>query len=226
VIEQIRKWLKRGDNATACLVLFVPRGRRANDPVRTVYAFLPAACRKSAEVRLLEEKPSAATKAAHSKPGKAAARSVVLFAHPLESHSGFAVNAVNGRDEDALTVEWWNESGYQVQALVAHVCHGCRILNRESWRAIFPNWVSYTVDIHALLVEKRDRQIWALIAKAIVDATQEYDSVVGLKERICASYLEAMEDLSESNMERDIVHMLHFQKAMDGIMSSDESYYE
>lgn len=216
------RWFRsKARRCDRCFVLLVPFSRHGiNDPVITVSSLLPQLCRRSAECVTIKQKPTHFSEINPCAKETSSSR-LVLFAHPSGSTLGFAVNTDSGGGEDSLTAQWWQIPSHRFERVVAHVCHGQRILSKKSWRSVFPLWVSYAVDIHALLVEARDREIWAGIAKATVDSIVKTSTVATLKEEIRLSYLRTMVQLRDSGIERDIVHILHFQKAMDGITSSE-----
>ncbi len=209
------------------LVIFVPFRSNSDhiDPVAALAEPISRLCGRFPRCVVIEEKPTHFSDVSRLTGVRRLPRYIILFAHPSTFLPGFATRRANG-EEDALTIPWWQTSNHRFEMMVAHVCRGKSILNKRDWRPVFPKWVSYTADIRAFLPTSRDRKIWARIGKAIIDAAVSTRSPGALKDRICAAYLEAMAQLKESyklpGTERNIIHILHVQKALDGVMSNED----
>jgi hypothetical protein len=222
MIDRIRRWVHELFEKRHHVVLFVPsRDHGPRDPVETISSILPRLCEGSLRCARVDPKP------AHfgdvPELGKVSeARSIVLFAHPVLSFVGFAANGLLGAPGETLTPSWWRGSEEPYEMIVAHVCHGKKVLDSQIWRETFPAWVSYDVSIDAMMVTARAERLWGEIAKAIVDASLESRSAQSLAERIHAAYLSKIADLRDSGVPEDVVHIIHFQQAMDGLVFSKE----
>jgi len=150
-------------------------------------------------------------------------REVVLFAHPSSTWSGFAVNPADESTDEALLSEWWLISNHRFKRLVAHVCYGARILGTEPWQGVFPSWLSYKEDIHALQSTESDRKMWAELGKAVVDATVESKTIQALAYRLRAAYFMKMAELKDCSSDgTDALHAIHLQMLIDGLKTSED----
>ena len=121
--------------------------------------------------------------------------------------------------------EWWRVSDHRFKWIVAHVCYGSRILSAEPWRHIFPVWLSYSEDIHALLVTDSDITVWASLGKSIVDAAVSSRTIKGVAYRVRAAYWKKMAELMDSTDlldGRNLIHEMHLQRALDCITTSED----
>jgi hypothetical protein len=218
MIARFRQLLRRFVMKRRLIVLFVPsRRRRPNDPVEVMSETLPSLCGGSSCV-VIREKPYRFLSLLPAGKEKMT-QFIVLFAHPSDSLTGFDVNSPSDAGRDVLESSWWQRPDLPFKVLVAHTCGGRRILDERAWQEVFQNWVSYDVDIDAFLVTERDRKIWAEIGNAIVHATLESRTAASLTNRIRSAYLGKMADVSDFREPHNAVHVMHFQKAMDGLVS-------
>jgi hypothetical protein len=209
-------------NGKALLVLLVPYRRdTSSDPVVALSSIIRNCCRGSADSIFMPKRPDHFSEIQPT--GRRLWRHVVLFAHPSPSADGFAVNPQEGEQQSSLTTEWWYTQNHKFDLIVAHVCNGQRILGRTEWQQLFPNWISYDVDIHTLLMTSRDRKLWGEVAESIVNAAAISNTLKSAKDRIRSSYLLKMAYLRDSGTKRDLIHLLHFQKALEGITSNEEN---
>jgi hypothetical protein len=203
------------------LVLLVPFKRdKSTDPVVELSPIIRDSCIGSANPIFLPKRPEHFSEIQLA--GRRLWRQVVLFAHPSPTADGFAVNPQDAGWQSSLTTDWWYTQDHEFDLMVAHVCNGHRILSREEWQQIFPKWISYDIDIHALLMNSRDNKLWGEIGASIVKAAVETDTIKTLKARIHDAYRQKMAQIRNSGMRRDIIHLLHFQRAMDGLTSNEE----
>lgn len=218
MIARFRQMVRRLVARRSLVVLFVPSSsHRPNDPVEVMSETVPSLCGGSNCI-VVREKLGHFLSLLPAGKGKDA-KFVVLFAHPADSLMGFEVNNPAGAGQGVLESSWWRRPDHAFDVLVAQTCGGHRILDDSSWQDVFPNWVSYKVDIEAFLVTERDRSIWAEISSEIVDAALESRTAASLTNRIHAAYRRKMADVSDFREPHNVVHVMHFQKAMDGLVS-------
>lgn len=147
---------------------------------------------------------------------------VSLFAHPLKDRRGFLANASStlpGR----LNLGWWKITGHRYQLVYAHVCNGSEVLSRTAWRAFMPNWVSFNgvLDVYP---SPRGTECWCQFAVNAIAATAVARTASGLKERIRAELILKMADVHDlyDRNQGDVLTLLHLQKAINHLRSSDD----
>jgi hypothetical protein len=204
-------------------VLFVPsrKQRRPIDPVEVIAQSLPSTCGLYSTCVEIPEKPPYLSSVLPQRRRKLARR-VVLFAHPSNTFEGFEVNKAKTAGYDVLPPPWWHNSSMPSEILVAHVCYGERVLTKNDWSKIFPRWISYRNRIDALMHDPGDKAIWAQIALDVINATIESPNVLSLSHQLKAVYESKMAELSADIQGSNVLHLMHFQNALENLVSSGE----
>jgi hypothetical protein len=219
---KLKRWWYRHRKGNHQVVLLIPSRRRGSaDPVAAISSLLPSLCSGMSECRVIDPKPDHISDALVALKVRSK-RLAVLFAHPTDSFGGFEANGPLISDVDFIAPEWWTTPQQQWEILMAHVCNGQKVLDSPLWKTVFPNWVSYKVLLEALTFTDYDRKLWADIAMAFVTAAIESRTAENLSNRIRAVYLNKIADLGDFGNPRDIIHIIHFQGALDGIVYHQE----
>jgi hypothetical protein len=227
MIGRIGRLIQRYAARKSQIVVLVPSRRRgSSDPVKAISSFLPSLCKRLSRCILIPTRPPHFVDTLPANEGRGTKR-VVLFAHPADSLLGFEANNLTLSGDDCLTAEWWRRPGRHFEMLVAHVCQGQKVLEHMSWRDVFPNWVSYRDSIDAFLSSEHDKKIWAEIGVDIVEATTESRTAEHLTNRIRSAYILKIAEIGDFNNPRDVIHVIHFQNAMERLVfSQDEKKWE
>lgn len=216
-----KKWFsnQRQKSAVVCVPIVA---KKHNDIVLMLSKRLPRLCKGLADCYVVEIKGDDFEILRSQKEYSDKFHSVTVFAHPDDSFENFAVDVGPSSETPVLPPEWWSKSPPESNMMVAHVCQGFRIMTALQWAKVFPNWVSYRANVDAFLVGEDDDLLWASVAKAIIAAAAKSQKPSALKNRIRAIYYDKFAELSERGRPKDEVHMMHFQAAMDSLVSSDE----
>jgi hypothetical protein len=102
--------------------------------------------------------------------------------------------------------------------ITAHVCSGQSVLQADSWREIFTAWVSYDKSIDTLMFSDRAERLWGDIARGLVEAALQSRTAESLADRIRSTYLLKIADLRDFGYPEDVVHIIHFQNAMESVV--------
>jgi hypothetical protein len=151
---------------------------------------------------------------------KSQARRVTLLAN--DDGTGFLVNHTDGT-VGALRAPWWEHRGSPSELLVAHVCQGAVVLERNSFHGIFPEWVSYRGDLPIFLGTDTAERRWCTIWEALINATWKSQDAKVAHHRIVAAYHSVMADLHETwdSDGGDLLTLGYLQACSDLITSSD-----
>ena len=149
--------------------------------------------------------------------------SVVLFAHPIKTFTGFKVNPVRKDSRNIISLEWW-KTNEPFKFIYAHVCNSHNIFTRKQWKKIFPNWIAYGEEIKAYLISDTGIKRWKYVLKNILKEILQQSSLSNLRFKIQNIYLDAIYETDKTYEVKsgDPLNLMYFQECHDSIITSED----
>lgn len=149
---------------------------------------------------------------------------IILFGAADKSATSFLLPQDFPGEDKVLMPSWWNKGNGAFEFLFAYSDRGALVLRQESWREVFPNWISFNDHLYFFLGSYRGRKLWADIFEGLIKASVEGKDVEDIKKKMIAVYMSFMSKIYDSYQaeEGDVLNLLYIQQAMNSLETSKD----
>jgi len=155
---------------------------------------------------------------------KRSERTLVVFGHPAAELNGVRVNPGLKANNSVLLHRWWDEGERYCDLFVAHVCDGARVLSRELWSKLFPEWVSFRGEIYSFTASVRGQDRWAMVMKDMLNDLPMRKSARSAAAALKGIYLRSLattwDGLDAAG--GDALNVMYFQRCVEQMEHSNE----
>lgn len=206
-------------------IIFIPWNKKGNaDPVRHFIDLLSLKLKLRNTIIVLESYLYNSFSNMVEKIEKLSSlNKIVIFAHPFEQYTGFAINNDINTNVNCLSNTWWNNS-QKHEIFFAHVCFGSKILSKDDWKPIINNWISYNDKIYCFISTDKGKKRWKLIISEVLKVISKYKSVYETKMELIKSYETIMETIDKTQDWKggDILNIMFIENCIQTLTTSEE----